>query len=1011
MRSDGKILIIMRRILAVLSISLSTSRLVASSRSVALPSIQPLASFSFSLTVLVTLCGFPAPILGANPVTESFTNSRGRTTTYRYSLKDGWDPAEPRGLLIFFHGNNIGSQTDVLDAFFPWIESVAWERGLIPLVPASPEARGDFNIEGETRDWVDEDLLLIHELLQSAITSSFAVNHDRIVFAGGSKGTCFLNEFIRAYGEIYGGGLLAWCGCINDRDRIWVPASAFRERFKVIVQDTTGDFLYESSLSAYAYYKYTLDLETRGDLAAEGGHCWSGDTTFDQAVDWLLGNIELPEPPSEPHWDRVSSMDHIQGLTLDSDGVLWVARQPPWSVFTTIWRSVDGGGTWEVVSRMELDAVDLDALDETLFLSTHSGLHRSDDNGATFQLVHSEHRGHVAVDSSNGLYRDSPAGVYASRDLGETWSLLLENGSVPRDPILADQSPQIVAHHGMGAATGGDWTSFSNPPNSGPVWSAAWDGSTLWGQAGGHVFRSDDQGVSWDAAKFPVDAAIGYHASVHALGGGRLLVHDGSWTGTTWMSADFGESWFRVYGGIAEWNERWIAAHSQHAGVFATNGAGIFSLHAPELDRKPLDAVTDTDGDGVRNSVDAFPLNRSEYLDTDGDGIGNNLDLDDDGDGVDDSLDGVPLDRFESVDTDSDGLGDGADGDDDGDRVADFFDSFPLDSGEWADTDGDGVGDNADNDDDGDRISDAVDAFPTYASEWLDTDGDGIGNNLDTDDDNDGLTDLADPDRLNGKKIDRLAFGFTRNNIRLDRHRVWPGTRAEMHESKPSTFVYPDPSGDLQAYGFLPLGDGSSPDVQLMIDVSGRGETDGGPRDRVWQSGPRNENQKAGHLAKIYVDRNANGNLTDDGPPFHAPIYRRWSNYKRRTTTVQVKYASGVTLPYGLALEWAFDRDGIVIRANPSSVWVGKASGPDGPVLVVVVDGNGDGLFYRSDENDDWHSDYLCIDLNRDLESDCDGSPDGLERIGLDETFVLDGQTLKATVAPSGRTVDLVAAE
>ena len=65
----------------------------------------------------------------------------------------------------------------------------------------------------------------------------------------------------------------------------------------------------------------------------------------------------------------------------------------------------------------------------------------------------------------------------------------------------------------------------------------------------------------------------------------------------------------------------------------------------------------------------------------------------------------------------------------------------------------------------------------------------------------------------------------------------------------------------------------------------------------------------------------------------------------------------------------------MVLRANPSSVWVGKASGPDGP---VVVDGNGDGLFYRSDENDDWHSDYLCIDLNRDLESDCDRSPDGL---------------------------------
>ena len=447
-----------------------------------LPPIQILADLTFWVAAMVTLCGLPPLTLGAEPLTKSFTDSRGRTAMYRYSLKDDWDPTVPRGLLMYFHGNRDGSQTDVLDAFFPWLESVAWERGLIPLMPASPEARGDFNIEGDTRDWIDEDLLLVNELLQNGVASSFAVDHERIVFAGGSKGTCFLNEFIRAYGEGYGGGLLAWCGCFNYRERTWVPAPAFRDRFKVIVQDTTEDFLYESSLSAYAYYKYTLDLETRGDLTAAGGHCRSGNTTFDQGVDWLLGNIDLSERPAEPHWDRVSAMDHILGLTVDSDGVVWVARQPPWSVYTTLWRSVDAGATWEVVSRVELDAVDLDALDETLFLSTRSGLHRSNDNGATFQLVNAEHRDHVTVDSADRLYADFPTGVYTSQDLGETWSLLLSNGRVPRDPILVDESPQIVTRHGMGAVSGGDWSAFSDTPK-GPVRSAAWGGSALWGQA------------------------------------------------------------------------------------------------------------------------------------------------------------------------------------------------------------------------------------------------------------------------------------------------------------------------------------------------------------------------------------------------------------------------------------------------------------------------------------------------------------------------------------------------
>lgn len=45
----------------------------------------------------------------------------------------------------------------------------------------------------------------------------------------------------------------------------------------------------------------------------------------------------------------------------------------------------------------------------------------------------------------------------------------------------------------------------------------------------------------------------------------------------------------------------------------------------------------DTDGDGVGNTDDAFPLDPSESLDTDGDGVGNNADDDDDGDGYSDS--------------------------------------------------------------------------------------------------------------------------------------------------------------------------------------------------------------------------------------------------------------------------------------------------------------------------------------------------------------------------------------
>ena len=121
-------------------------------------------------------------------------------------------------------------------------------------------------------------------------------------------------------------------------------------------------------------------------------------------------------------------------------------------------------------------------------------------------------------------------------------------------------------------------------------------------------------------------------------------------------------------------------------------------------------AVTDTDGDGVIDSSDAFPNDATETTDTDGDGVGDNADA-------------FPEDATETTDTDGDGIGDNADDeaedvDGDGDGVLDSQDAFPNDATETTDSDGDGTGDNAD-------------VFPNDATETTDTDSDGIGDNAD----------------------------------------------------------------------------------------------------------------------------------------------------------------------------------------------------------------------------------------------------------------------------------------
>jgi hypothetical protein len=71
--------------------------------------------------------------------------------------------------------------------------------------------------------------------------------------------------------------------------------------------------------------------------------------------------------------------------------------------------------------------------------------------------------------------------------------------------------------------------------------------------------------------------------------------------------------------------------------------------------------ATDSDGDGVPDSQDAFPSNPNESLDTDRDGIGNNTDTDDDNDGLPDSWETqFNLNPLDAADASRDDDGDSA---------------------------------------------------------------------------------------------------------------------------------------------------------------------------------------------------------------------------------------------------------------------------------------------------------------------------------------------------------------
>nr|WP_276571910.1 DUF4114 domain-containing protein [Desulfonema magnum] len=114
---------------------------------------------------------------------------------------------------------------------------------------------------------------------------------------------------------------------------------------------------------------------------------------------------------------------------------------------------------------------------------------------------------------------------------------------------------------------------------------------------------------------------------------------------------------------------------------------GLSNLKEYEQNTDPTDpddpppAPVDTDGDGVRDSKDAFPNDPAEWADSDKDGVGDNADA-------------FPNDPNEQVDTDDDGTGNNADTDDDNDGMPDVWELEyglnPLVNDASGDTDKDG---------------------------------------------------------------------------------------------------------------------------------------------------------------------------------------------------------------------------------------------------------------------------------------------------------------------------------
>ncbi len=382
--------------------------------------------------------------------------------------------------------------------------------------------------------------------------------------------------------------------------------------------------------------------------------------------------------------------------------------------------------------------------------------------------------------------------------------------------------------------------------------------------------------------------------------------------------------------------------------------------------------------------------------------------------------DGDPAPIGSDDDIDGDGIINAVDMDDDNDGAWDSIDALPLDPRGYRDTDQDGIGDFEDRDADGDSVDNAEDLFASDPREWLDTDGDGIGNNLDSDDDNDGFPDRTDSTPLEGSPTDRLAF----HPILLNTYNPgagWVGwdnpfrsLRAVVHVSKPAAVRYPRAMGDRQSYQYVNLGNGPNPRFEIMIDRFERREPCRAVLlPELCEDPPSPFAYFEHYVDKIYVDTNQNGDLTDDGPPLLQARHRNdMSSRKAAGTVLRVSYASGETLPYGIAL-WSTSDIERGVSYRSASVWMGHLKNTSGePVLVAVVDWDWDGTFDSAKAG--WAEDFVCIDMNRNgVLDECgyehtkwgEPLPAGV-RPG--EAFTLDGQEYRILVEPTGHKAEIL---
>lgn len=288
----------------------------------------------------------------------------------------------------------------------------------------------------------------------------------------------------------------------------------------------------------------------------------------------------------------------IRGLALDADGDLVVG-----TLEDGVYTSSDGGASWDPagVPPARLRTV-VAAPDGALYAgSTSIGVHASLDGGATWvdrnQGLHAQYlRDGVFVSGGASLVSGGST-TFRSTDDGQSWTPALDGAYSPAAFDLARTADgNVYAATGDGVFVTPDggltWTRAGDDLIGAPVHGVAIapDGSLyayseVASTAGGHLFRSTDDGASWEVVLEDADFSIGAFVDASAVdaagrvyaGGMSFLVEP-----IVMVSTDGGTTW----------TETTLPGDANAVTDLERDGAGILAADGVDLFRTDDGGVT-----------------------------------------------------------------------------------------------------------------------------------------------------------------------------------------------------------------------------------------------------------------------------------------------------------------------------------------------------------------------------------------------------------------------------------